>query len=103
MLVVSSFILLSWQNEKDQLKHIQLLNDQETIQNLIQIALHEFSYTLDTLEPSDVKQSLKFDYMTGSVVINYNLSSQSKLRLELIVKLADHEEPSYTHVTHWNV
>ncbi|WP_054752960.1 hypothetical protein [Piscibacillus salipiscarius] len=85
------------------MRHIQLINKQESTQNLIQISLHEFSLVLDTLDLNKEEQELIFNYNTGKVNVSYYLLTNNTLRIELEVFLKDTNQEPYKHTTVWNV
>ncbi|WP_279401497.1 hypothetical protein [Piscibacillus salipiscarius] len=103
MMFASSYILMTWQEEQERLRHIQLINKQESTQNLIQISLHEFSLVLDTLDLNKEEQELIFNYNTGKVNVSYYLLTNNTLRIELEVFLKDTNQEPYKHTTVWNV
>ncbi|MFD2637434.1 hypothetical protein ACFSW4_00905 [Piscibacillus salipiscarius] len=94
---------MTWQEEQERLRHIQLINKQESTQNLIQISLHEFSLVLDTLDLNKEEQELIFNYNTGKVNVSYYLLTNNTLRIELEVFLKDTNQEPYKHTTVWNV
>ncbi|WP_175615349.1 hypothetical protein [Piscibacillus halophilus] len=92
-----------WHTENEHLEHIQLNNQQQTIQNLIETSLHEFYYSLDTLDIQYDEQSINFEYETGVATIYYSLNDEHTLKLKVTIQLSEEPNQIFEHHTHWNV
>ncbi len=96
-LILSAFLLHHMSEQYVQTEHLILSNEQRTIENLIQIAIHDFKDFISKEE--SVKDHVTFTYETGLVTIHFSLEEPETYRLHL--EIVTNRGTLYTYKTSW--
>ncbi|TFB23809.1 hypothetical protein E3U55_03075 [Filobacillus milosensis] len=85
MIILSSFLLTLYELEQYQLEQTKMLEEQQSLQNIIQIAIHDFDAKQEELLISKDVQLIEFIYQTGQACIEYSLIDDNTIKLKLSI------------------
>ncbi|WP_157783067.1 hypothetical protein [Alkalibacillus haloalkaliphilus] len=95
LITVTSSLILLFAHTEYQKEQLQWSDEQLTIQNLINMGIHDF-LTGDFTPTSNV-QTVEFDYRTGTVQADYSIGDNDLIELRLQIETIN--ASNYEHFT----
>ncbi|GEL77339.1 hypothetical protein [Tenuibacillus multivorans] len=103
LILISAFLLLSLDQERYNLQQTKILKEQMTIQNLIQITVHDFNMIKNDLILIEDEQTIEFEYETGHTVVKYQLVNETSIELQIDVYTTQNQTKPFKFLTQIDV